>query len=303
MKKYRYTAEITTPSQLERNLAQAEKDIRHMLTHDGREWAHRIKEAKELLTIIANKHGLKKAPSLLSVSISKLQKDEKVTLGLPLLPATHSGIVNVCAFADSCAETCVAFSGNAGFDNVYKSRMAKTHFLNWQPTSFLVLLTHEIFRAVDQYGAENLAIRLNAYSDIRWEKVYPFLFKLFSNVQFYDYTKHTTKSRPEENRPANYHLTYSVSEKTTPKIISKCADIGRPLAVVVEIRSGVKPGTQTMREIPTTWAGMPTIDGDSNDSRYLTPTGSVVLLRRKHTMKANHPMIVKAAKLEKGVQP
>jgi hypothetical protein len=71
------------------------------------------------------------------------------------------------------------------------------------------------------------------------------------------------------------------------------------LAVVVEIRSGKLPGKSFMREIPNTWGGMQTIDGDSSDARYLAPQNSVTILRRKHTMKTDHPMITSAANLER----
>ena len=166
------------------------------------------------------------------------------------------------------------------------------------------MLVHELQKAYTNAQAleRPLAVRLNTYSDIRWERVMPWLFDSFRAVKFYDYTKHTTASRPEDTRPANYHLTYSVSERTTSNEIGKCADIGRPLAVVVGIRSGKQKGSDQMRPIPETWAGMPTVDGDISDARWTTPTGSVVILRRKHTLATNAPMITHAEKLEKGTQ-
>jgi hypothetical protein len=289
---------MKTPQQIERDLKKAADLVLDLFTNDSVGYEMKLNLAHQVFKNTASQWDLKKAPNLLSGNISKLQKDEKTTLGLALLPASRSNIANLCAFADSCEHDCVAFSGNGSFPSVYRSRMAKTALLTASPESFMILLFDEIFCAVGKVGAENLAIRLNTYSDIRWERVAPWMFPLFRGVQFYDYTKHPTSSRPENTRPANYHLTYSVSENTKAKHISECADIGRPLAVVVSVRSGKIPKSQEMRPIPKTWAGMPTVDGDSSDARYLTPTGAVVILRRKHTMKANHPMILSAAKLE-----
>jgi hypothetical protein len=211
-------------------------------------------------------------------------------------------VADLCAFSDSCAQTCVAFSGNGSFSSVYKTRELKTKFLTFQTVSFMTLLVEELFQLTNKHGAHNLAVRLNTYSDIRWERVAPWLFELFNGVQFYDYTKHTPTSRPAKTIPHNYHLTYSVSERTTLRTLQNCKDIGRPLAVVVSIRSGKLPGNSTMREIPATWGTMPTIDGDSSDARYLAPAQSVTILRRKHTMKPDHPMIVAASNLEKKVK-
>lgn len=289
---------MKTPNQIEKDLTSAANLVHELLKTDAMGYEMKLNLAHQVFKNTASQWDLKNAPSLLTGNISKLQKDEKTILGLALLPASRSKIANLCAFADSCEHDCVAFSGNGSFPSVYRSRMAKTALLTASPESFMILLVDEIFCAVGKVGAENLAIRLNTYSDIRWERIAPWMFSIFQGVQFYDYTKHPASSRPENTRPANYHWTYSVSENTTAKHIGECADIGRPLAVVVEIRSGKMPKSQEMRPIPKTWAGMPTIDGDSSDARYLTPTGSVVILRRKHTMKANHPMITSAAKLE-----
>lgn len=292
---------MKTPHQLEQNLNRAAIHTRAILG-DGQQWENAIANAKRDYLKIRLSHGFKSAAPLFSTEISKLNKDEKTILGLALLPAKHSGIANLCAFADSCAETCVAFSGNGSFPTVYKSRLAKTELLTTNPKAFMILMTSELFEACNKYGTNNLAVRLNTYSDIRWEVVAPWLFHIFKSVQFYDYTKHTPITRPEERRPGNYHLTYSVSEKTTTKTIEACADIGRPLAVVVSIRSGKLKDSDTMRPIPPTWAGMPTVDGDTSDARWTTPTGSVVILRRKHTMDSTHPMILKAQQLEEGNQ-
>jgi hypothetical protein len=290
---------MKTPKQIEKALTDGAAKLHQVLKTDANAYQELVLQSKKELQEIRAQFGFKSPGSLLSGDISKLQKDEKTTLGLALLPAEHSGLGNLCAFADSCASTCVAFSGNGGFSTTYNVRLARTAFMIQNPLGFMAVLLSEIFDAYHkaQTYEQGLAIRLNTYSDIRWEKVAPWLFELFIAVQFYDYTKHPTASRPEETRPRNYHWTYSVSERTSENEIGKTIDIRRPLAVVVSIRSGKVKGSESMRPIPEFWGGIPTIDGDATDARYLNETGKVVLLRRKHTMRDDHPMITTAAKL------
>jgi hypothetical protein len=174
-----------------------------------------------------------------------------------------------------------------------RSRQTKTHLLINYPKAFLLILKYEISEVARKYGTAQ--IRLNTYSDIRWENIMPEIFAQYPDIQFYDYTKHPVSSRPA--LPQNYKLTYSVSEKTTAKEIEKAKTANRNLAVVVSVRSGkVK---DKWRAIKATWAGIPTVDGDQTDDRYSDPSGVVVILRRKHTMKADHPMITKAERLDR----
>ena len=71
--------------------------------------------------------------------------------------------------------------------------------------SFIDSLIYEIEKAIDESGKLGLkpTFRLNAYSDIRWEKESN-IFDIFSEVTFYDYTKLNNRTTPN-----NYQLTYS----------------------------------------------------------------------------------------------
>ena len=290
---------MKTPNQIEKALTSNAAILHGFLKAPKRQqktFSDLVAESQQVFDELRTAQGFKSSAKLLSGDISKLNKDATSILGLALLPAEHSGLANLCAFSDSCADSCVAFSGNGSFPTVYRSRLAKTELLLDYPLAFMTLLVSELFEAWNKN--QNLAVRLNTYSDIRWERVAPWLFELFSGVQFYDYTKHTTKSRPADSLPQNYHLTYSISERTTATELQRNADIQRPLAVVVSIRSGKQSTTGEMRPIPKTWRGMPTVDGDSSDARWTTPQGSVVILRRKHTLAKNAPMISHAEKLE-----
>lgn len=284
---------MKTPIQIEKSLRAAFLKYENR-THN--QTAQDLLDAKDIYRSRRNELGIKSPGKLLTQSISKLEKNETPTYGLALLPHTFSGVANVCAFSDSCAETCVAFSGNGSFSSTIRSRQAKTEFMIHNPYHFMVMLCDEL-ATIHEYTESTALVRLNTYSDIRWERIFPDFMPQLYSIGFYDYTKHPISSRPAESLPGNYLLTYSVSEKTTAQEITKAKAAGRNLAVVVSIRSGkTKEG---WRPIPSTWANMPTVDGDLTDDRANDPSGVVVILRRKHTMKPWHPMIQQASKLNK----
>lgn len=254
-----------------------------------------ITEAREIAERVYRSHGFKNAGSLLSIgAIDKLEKTRSHQLvALALLPANASGIVNTCAFAGECASGCVAFSGNGSFSNTVRSRLARTDLVVNHPRVFVTLLVHELTSAAEKFGT--LGIRLNAYSDLRYERMLPRdFFTTFSAHTFYDYTKHTTRSRPAHTLPDNYRLTYSYSERTTMREINANLDSGRNVAVVVATRSGKNPTTKQYRPIPATLLGHPVVDGDMSEDRFADAPNSFVVLRRKHTLRADSPFIFTA---------
>jgi hypothetical protein len=284
---------MKTPAQIEKSLKAAFLKYENK-TH--KETIADLEQARNVYRWVRSTHGIKSPGKLLTQSISKLEKNDTPTYGLAFLPATYSELGNLCAFSDSCAQTCVAFSGNGSFSSTMRSRQAKTHFMIQHPYEFIMMLCAEL-ATIHEYTEGTALVRLNTYSDIRWERIFPDFMRELYSIGFYDYTKHPTSSRPARSLPSNYLLTYSVSEKTTAKEIAKAKAAGRNLAVVVSIRSGkTKEG---WRPIPKTWSNIPTIDGDLTDDRANDPTGVVVILRRKHTMKPWHPMIQQANKLNK----
>ncbi len=216
--------------------------------------------------------------------------DDLPIYDLALSASDRSGW-DVCPFAGACALGCVGDAGNGGYAMVRSVRHARTVMVVEETGFFLSMLVHEIDRGVAKFG--KIAVRLNAYSDIRWERVLPRWFwdRYETTVSFYDYTKHPMASRPMDTMPSNYTLTYSYSEWTTARNLKATVDAGRNVAVVVSTRGGYqKNGTK--RAIPTTVLGMPTIDGDEHDRRYSDPKGVAVVLRRKGTLKADSLFVV-----------
>lgn len=126
------------------------------------------------------------------------------------------------------------------------------------------------------------AFRLNGTSDILYEKkkfkLYDWvrekigrggdswetIIGLFSDIQFYDYTK-----IPGREPPANYHLTFSESEINAEHVRQEISR-GRNIASVFPRKS-----------VPATHLGLPVIDGDEHDYRPADPKGVVVGLKVK----------------------
>lgn len=216
---------------------------------------------------------------------TKLAKGTKIGVadyGLCLAPANLSGH-NVCPFSTpDCRRGCVAFAGKGELPRVIAARVLKTRFLADHPSAFVTILRDEIKRAHDKHG-DALAVRLNAFSDLRWERIAPWIFTMFADVQFYDYTKDWNRTL---NLPLNYHLTLSVSERTkTGDAVASHAQ-GSNLAIIFDTKKG--------HDLPESWFGIRVIDGDVNDARYLDPRCVVVGLRAKGRMRSGDFAMVRS---------
>jgi hypothetical protein len=146
---------------------------------------------------------------------------------------------------------------------------------------------------------EGVGVRLNIYSDLRWERILPeWFWERFANVQFFDYTKLPMRSRPINSLPENYRLTYSVSGRSKDAEIAEQLAAGRGVAVVITVRGGkteLPDGTRGYRPLPVTGARV--VDGDLNDRRYEDPAGAVVMLRRKNNLPVLSPLVRTNAEL------
>lgn len=210
----------------------------------------------------------------------KLGKSAKVlqihTLSLSLAPAKSSVLYNVCRYStEVCVESCVAHTGNGRWDKTKDARALKTQFLADDPSAFMTLVVNEIDLAVERH--KKVAVRLNTFSDIPWENVFPLLFERWDdNVTFYDYTKWPVAERPDTDV---YDLTRSAHERHSNDEIKGMLDAGSRVAVCLDIgRKG---------DIPDTYLGFPTVDGDKHDARFTEPKATVVVLRPKGSARKN----------------
>jgi hypothetical protein len=136
----------------------------------------------------------------------------------------------------------------------------------------LIAETADNIRRNDKKGLKT-AQRLNGTTDYAWEHIRfdgQSMPERFEDVQFYDYTKSVKRVRQHVagNMPSNYHLTFSRSELTPDSLVIELVESGQNVAVVFD-------------EIPDTWLGLPVINGDEHDLRFLDRPGVVVGLRAK----------------------
>lgn len=200
---------------------------------------------------------------------------------LYLAPSDISG-VQLCPFAGlaGCEIACLYTAGRGAFSNVQLARINKANLFNKDRDEFMMHLVYSIKRVVRDAIKQGLipVIRLNGTSDIQFEKIpltvdgidYKNIMEVFPQVQFYDYTKIPTRS----NIPANYDLTFSYSgvESFQPvwNKALKNTELSR-FAVVFSNRD----------RMPTSFAEMPVVDGDSTDLRFLDKSNVIVGLYAK----------------------
>lgn len=186
------------------------------------------------------------------------------SVALSLAPFDVSGAGNVCPLASpGCAAVCLNYAGRGRMSNVQQARVQKTRFWFSDREGFLDLLSRDLERAqqLSQKKRLQAVARLNVFSDVPWER---FLDLERFQIQFYDYTK---ISKRLGNVPANYYLTFSLSEQNESdgqRALSQGFNIAVPF-----------------RERPKRFWGFPVINGDSHDYRFLDPHPAVVGLRPK----------------------
>lgn len=212
-------------------------------------------------------------------SDSKTSKGEKfgyLTGILYLAPSDVSAIINTCPHASKgCRLACLYTAGRGAFSNVQKARIEKTRRFVQEREAFLWDLQADIFALIRK--AEKLGkvpcVRLNGTSDIAWEDIKlpdgKNIMETFKSVQFYDYTKNARRMRDSlyPDWPSNYHLTFSRSESNQ----KDCLDILNKGGNVAAV----------FRVVPPESFGVPVVDGDLSDLRFLDPRGVVVGLKAK----------------------
>jgi hypothetical protein len=204
-------------------------------------------------------------------SNTKIAKSEKsgkgyMTAIMHLAPSDVSGF-NVCQEAsEGCAGACLFTAGRGRFENVHSARINRTRLLFLNRKLFLSLLIKEIsaHRVKAKKAGKIPAVRLNGTSDLPWERIFPQLFTIFSDVVFYDYSK--VPSRLGKT-PSNYHLTFSRSETNNSEVI-KALENGHNVAIVFS-------------ELPDYYMGYKVINGDEDDLRFLDPENVIVGLSAK----------------------
>ena len=211
------------------------------------------------------------------------------TYGIYLAPSTLARdakhpYINNCPFSQMCAESCLNGSGQNKIQTlknhfnevsfIDKARIRKTHLFYDNRELFMKLAIHEI-RKAQRYAKKHemgFAIRLNCTSDISPTR---FIYKgqnileIFSDVQFYDYTKVPSRLALAEEY-ANYDLVFSY-DGTNWEVAEEYLKKGGKVAVVFDIYD--EKGHQTL---PSEWRGYSVIDANGSDTRFLDPKGTIM---------------------------
>lgn len=172
------------------------------------------------------------------------------------------------ACSEGCRKSCLFSSGRGQTPSVYKPRQRKTRMFLERPDVFKEYLKSDIQMLCAIAKDKNLkpSVRINGTSDIDVCRDLKEVLEAFPDVQFYDYTKRIDVLFKE--RPDNYYLCFSRSENTSEDFIVDLLTRGINVAIVFD-------------EVPKEWKGVPVIDGDETDLRFLDPKGVIVGLKAK----------------------
>lgn len=211
----------------------------------------------------------------------KLVKGDKLS-DKYLSAIMHLSPINtrICPYQDiaKCKEACLNTAGRGGIfkkgettNVIQEARKRKTDLFLNDRDIFMSLLVKDIqafVRKCERLGKKP-CVRLNGTSDIQWELIpvdnYANIFDMFSEVQFYDYTKIPTR---KVSSIKNYHLTWSYSE-ANDKYARLFEQVPYNKAVV--FNGG----------LPSMFKGMKVIDGDTTDMRFLDKANRVIGLKAK----------------------
>ena len=243
----------------------------------------------ELRRIARADHDVKGSLLADPLSNPKVAKNAKyanvLTFPLHLAPADLSGF-NTCAMAsDGCKQACLHTAGNPAYmSGKETARIAKTRLYFNDRSLFVAILAKEVLAARRKAEKLNMALafRLNATSDIKWEKTKVQHVGLFLTVPeiihtiapaatMYDYTK-----IPNRTTPAYYSLTFSLSESNDKLAAAELAR-GHNVAAVFDTKRGHElPMQYTINGVTAS-----VIDGDLTDYRPDDAPASIVGLRAK----------------------
>lgn len=184
-----------------------------------------------------------------------------------LAPANISGIEMCPMRSAGCSSACLFTAGRGAFMSITRQRVIKTLAYHFDKPRFIETVKKSIRSLIVKAKNKGMTpvVRLNGTSDIIWERTTDIL-QTFPTIQFYDYTK--IAKRYLWDIPANYHLTFSVSESNDSDVKLVLSRGGNVAAVF-------------RKELPTEFMGAPVINGDETDLRFLDKPGCVIGLKAK----------------------
>ena len=165
---------------------------------------------------------------LLTLKQLKMEKSAKfgyLSACLNLEPAFRYKGNQTCPWRGKCAATCLKSSGHNRFATANASRLRKTKLYYDDKALFYAMLRGDLSALIAKAKREKVipTCRLNTLSDIPFEDDVVAdgqnIFQLYPEVLFNDYTKSTERMFKKHTR--NYHLTYSINEKTPHGVVER----------------------------------------------------------------------------------
>lgn len=220
-----------------------------------------------------------------------------LSAALQLEPAFDLGDgTNTCPEYGLCAQTCIAMTGQNRFDVAKQARLRRTKMFRDHRNLFMTLLDADLITHELRAWRMNLkpTARLNCLSDISWEDIRhergTNIFERHPDIQFLDYTKVLYRARLGI---PNYHVVYSVNEKTNYRELRNLLTHGGNAAVVFNVKKG-EPLPESFK---VNGRLFPVYDGDTNDLIHLAPPGSIRGLRYKMAFSKRSHRALKPSKL------
>tara|TARA_R110000787_G_scaffold97759_3_gene201471 strand:- start:940 stop:1644 length:705 start_codon:yes stop_codon:yes gene_type:complete len=160
-----------------------------------------------------------------------------------------------------CEGPCLYKAGRGAMNCVQASRTRKAELYRNNRQLFNETLVKDLTKFQNYCIKRDITpvVRLNGTSDILFLDI----IEQFPRITFYDYTK--VVNRVRKDLPTNYHITLSYSEANKDyamDVINHAYEHNVNMAVVF----------RNPEHIPTTFYGMPVIDGDKDDLRFLDPS-------------------------------
>lgn len=209
-------------------------------------------------------------------------------------PDPRKGTFNACIGASpECAQACLVYSGH-NTEGANEVKAARMDGLVNEPVAFARILVASIQRhkadaghGRPRFDGFTPFVRLNVFSDLPWELMFPDLFHFFDDLSFYDYSKIPGRHRTLAAAGIdNYDLTFSWSGMNARAAQWEWEHHGKVTMIFfkttqeagfwrthehwrgrMERRSGVPAGP-----MPTRFLGMEVINGDQTDVRPLDAT-------------------------------
>jgi hypothetical protein len=230
-----------------------------------------IKHARAL----AQENGFSELLTLPHASPKLVKSTGVYNCGISLLPDKRSGHSVCPSSTPMCRAGCFGNFGRAEFlSSINVARQARTRLLFSDRELFMAILFCELMRAdrrARRLGVP-VAFRPNILSDLPWHKwLADWIDGQFSSWNWYGYTK----MRKYLTAETPMHFTYSWSERSVFTDALSMTAQGINVAMAFFDCHTLQP------TIPEFWYGIPVINGDKNDLRYLDPSGVIVGLKAK----------------------